>query len=73
MRQQQADCLEKEPGCLHFDILHTENPRQVVLYEIYTDAAALETHRTYPHYADFKAVTEPMVESLVIHRYTLDG
>jgi len=73
VRQQQADCLQKEPGCLHFDILHTGTANEVALYEVYTDAEALTTHRTYPHYADFRATTEPLVENLSIHNYTLDG
>ena len=72
VRQQRDDCLAKEPGCLHFDILHEEGQDTVSLYEIYTDAEALATHRTFPHYADFKAATDPMVEALTIHRCTLD-
>lgn len=73
VRQQRDDCLEKEPGCLHFDVLHEDGVDTVSLYEIYVDAEALQKHRTYPHYADFKATTDPMVEVLTIHRYTLDG
>ncbi|XWN33914.1 MAG: antibiotic biosynthesis monooxygenase [Devosia sp.] len=71
VREQRDDCLSKEPGCLHFDILQSENANEVALYEIYTDAEALVTHRTYDHYARFKAATDPWVESLQIGRYAL--
>ena len=72
VRQQQSDCLDKEPGCLRFDVLRDPvHPRRVVLYEVYADAEALEAHRTYSHYAGFKLATKDMVERLKIQRYTL--
>ncbi|MEJ5223846.1 MAG: putative quinol monooxygenase [Anaerolineales bacterium] len=41
-----------EPGVLQFDLLqHAEMPTKFMLYEIYTDAAALEAHRATPHFA----------------------
>lgn len=73
IRQQRADALsDKEPGCLHFDILRGEDPNVFTLYEIYADMAAREKHRTYPHYADFKAVTEPMVEKIEITTFEME-
>jgi (4S)-4-hydroxy-5-phosphonooxypentane-2,3-dione isomerase len=66
--QQRADCLAFEPGCTHFDVTvpaggaDTDEP-DVVLYEIYADAAAIEAHRRYPHYRTFKADTVGWVES----------
>lgn len=73
VRQQRDDAMEKEPGCLHFDILYTDDPRELVLYEIYADAAALEMHRTYPHYHDFRATVEPMLESRTVQELEIDG
>ena len=72
-KQKRDDALEKEPGCLHFDILYTDDPSELVLYEIYVDAAALETHRTYPHYHDFRATVEPMLESRTVQELEIDG
>jgi quinol monooxygenase YgiN len=69
--QQRDDCLGTEPGCLHFDVLEAGDGETVMLYEVYTDEAALEAHRTYPHYADYKATTEPMVRSLDLVKYTV--
>ena len=71
--QQREDARSKEPGCLYFDVLtNAEKPNEFVLYEIYADDEALATHRTYPHYADFKETTGPMVESLSITRCYLE-
>jgi quinol monooxygenase YgiN len=65
VKQQRDDCLEHEPGCLHFDVLVAEDrPNQVLLYEIYRDADAIAEHRTYPHYKSFKEDTADMVEAL---------
>ena len=72
VRQQQSDCLREEPGCLYFDVLHPTEGEEVVLYEVYEDAAALEKHRTYPHYASFKEDTNPWVKALDIRSFELD-
>lgn len=66
--QQRADCLAFEPGCTHFDVTvqaggADSHESDVVLYEIYADAAAIEAHRSYPHYRAFKADTAGWVES----------
>jgi (4S)-4-hydroxy-5-phosphonooxypentane-2,3-dione isomerase len=66
--QQRADCLAIEPGCAHFDVTvpaagGNADSHDVVLYEIYADAAAIEAHRRYPHYVAFKADTAAWVEA----------
>ena len=48
-----------EPGCRQFDVNTTgEALDQVVLYEVYDDAAAFEAHKSTPHYAEFAAGVE---------------
>ncbi|HEY9550179.1 MAG TPA: antibiotic biosynthesis monooxygenase family protein [Kiloniellaceae bacterium] len=70
--QQRDDCLEKEAGCHHFDVLVArDRPDEVLLYEIYQDAEAITTHRTYPHYLSFKADTQDMVESVDLQTWAL--
>lgn len=69
--RQRDDCLANEPGCLHFDVLTVGDGETVMLYEIYSNDEALETHRTYPHYKSFKADTEAMVRSLELQKLTL--
>ena len=49
----------KEPGCIRFDVLRSqESPNQFFFYELYQNAAAIDHHKKQPHYnlwADFKA------------------
>jgi len=65
--QLRADCLAFEPGCSHFDVtvpaggVAADGP-DVVLYEIYADAAAIEAHRRYPHDLAFRADTAGWIE-----------
>ena len=48
----------EEPGCLRFDVLQDmANPCRFFFYEAYVDAAAVDTHKTMPHFkpwVDFK-------------------
>lgn len=72
VRQQRDDCLEKEPGCLHFDVLVTSDcPDEILLYEIYENLDAISDHRNYPHYKAFKKDTETMVESVDLSVWTI--
>ena len=43
-----------EPGCFRFDILaNAEDPNLFHLYEVYADQAAIDKHRTMPHYTEW--------------------
>jgi len=45
-------CIEREPGCLQFDVVQdTKNPAHFAVYEIYTDQAAIDAHRATPYMA----------------------
>jgi len=46
----------QEPGCIHY-IAHfvQELPLTVLLYEQYVDDAALEQHRSSPHFKEYAA------------------
>lgn len=51
-----------EPGCHRFDICQSaEDPAQIFLYELYTDAASFDAHKSMPHYHVFTERTAPMV------------
>lgn len=49
----------KEPGCLRFDVLRSqEDPNRFFFYELYKDPSAIDYHKAQPHYnlwADFKS------------------
>eukprot|EP00545_Synedropsis_sp_CCMP1620_P014894 CAMPEP_0119011134 /NCGR_PEP_ID=MMETSP1176-20130426/5476_1 /TAXON_ID=265551 /ORGANISM="Synedropsis recta cf, Strain CCMP1620" /LENGTH=135 /DNA_ID=CAMNT_0006963911 /DNA_START=46 /DNA_END=453 /DNA_ORIENTATION=- len=57
--EENAINTRKEPGCMRFDVLRSQdNPNQFFFYELYENAAAVDHHKEQPHYnlwADFKA------------------
>lgn len=73
--QQAQDSVQKEPGCLQFDVLVDEtNAGIIVLYETYIDASAFEDHRKTAHFADFNQTVAPWVENKQVRRLMLvDG
>jgi len=55
--------VRDEPGCLRFDVHQVvDDPSKFILYELYTDANAFyEAHRSAPHYAEWRQVSERCV------------
>ena len=52
----------KEPGCRTFNIhVSAKDPNQVFLYEVYDNAAALDSHRQTAHFKKYAATTKDMV------------
>jgi quinol monooxygenase YgiN len=44
----------KEPGCAMYQVhRHKTEPRRFFIYEQYKDDAALEVHRTAPHFLQY--------------------
>jgi len=60
----EADALgseRDEPGCHRFNVLQDEqDPNVYYFYEVYKDQAALEAHRTMPHYATWRAAADTL-------------
>ena len=60
----EADALgseRDEPGCLRFNVLQDEQDENVYyFYEVYEDQAALDAHRTMPHYAVWRAAADTL-------------
>jgi quinol monooxygenase YgiN len=51
MLRELRDASLAEPGCLGYEVSRsTEDPRVIVLYETWRDAAALEAHYLEPHF-----------------------
>jgi len=68
-RQQFLDAIEvdalgserDERGCLRFNVLQdTADENVYYFYEVYRDEAALEAHRTMPHYAVWRAAADTL-------------
>ena len=52
----------KEPGCRTFNIhVSAKDPNHVFLYEVYDNAAALDSHRQTPHFKKYAEITKNMV------------
>jgi autoinducer 2-degrading protein len=50
-----------EPGCYRFNVLQdATDPNVYYFYEVYEDQAALEKHRTMPHYAVWRAAADTL-------------
>jgi quinol monooxygenase YgiN len=65
-----ARSVEREPGCLRFEVSrHEDDATQYLFYEVYTDAAAFEQHRASPHFAAYQAVAERAVRAKTLTRY----
>ena len=55
-------CLEREPGCLQFDISQdSADPEQWLFYERYRDQTALEAHRNTEYLPKFLEATKPHI------------
>jgi autoinducer 2-degrading protein len=60
--KENAAASVKEPGCRQFNIsVLASDPNHVFLYEVYDNAAALDSHRTTDHYKKYQATTANMV------------
>ena len=52
-----------EDGCIFYEIFQYEgNRRKFMAYESWRDNAALDGHKTTPHYAIYKSSFEPYCE-----------
>ncbi len=60
--RQASNSVALEPNCISFDVCRDPaEPTHYFLYEVYTDAAAFDFHRTTDHFARFSETVAPMV------------
>jgi len=58
----------KEPGCKQFEVLVDPKDRTaIMLYEVYKDEAAFETHQQTAHFKNYVAEAVPMLASRERH------
>jgi quinol monooxygenase YgiN len=56
----------KEPGCRMYQVhQHRTEPRKFFLYEQYVDDAALEAHKSAPHFLELARKTLPKLAERV--------
>lgn len=64
-----ARSVEREPGCLRFDVVQQEDdPTKWVFFEVYEDAAAWAEHGRSPHFLAYKAVADRALVLRVVTR-----
>ena len=62
VQQQAKDSLQLEIDCHHFDVcLNPERDNFVLLYELYTDKSAFDTHLESNHFLDFNGAVQDWV------------
>ena len=72
MLENARQSLDLEPGCHRFDVCTGPDGKNAVfLYELYSDAAAFESHKSMAHFLEFSAKTEQMVASKTVETFTL--
>ena len=69
MRRRFLDAIEvdalgserDEPGCVRFNVLRDAVDENLYyFYEVYVDAAAIDAHRSAPHYAVWRSVADTL-------------
>jgi len=70
--QQAKDSVEKEPGCIQFDVLLDESSsNSFFLYETYVDASAFDDHKQMAHFHDFNETVTPWVANKQLRRLVI--
>ena len=64
--------VRDESTCQQFQVLQDElNPEVIFLYEVYDNAAALDSHRNSPHFRRFIDSANDMIATREIQRCTV--
>ena len=69
--KENASAARKEPGCRQFDVLvDPKDKTKAMLYEVYDDEKAFETHQQTPHFKKYLAEAVPLLASRERHVFT---
>lgn len=70
MHANAKNSLTKEAGCQRFDVLtDPSRPDEVVLYELYSEAADFQIHLDSAHFRSFDAAVQHLVAERVIKTF----
>lgn len=71
MRENARKSLAQEPECHRFDVwTDPKRPNQIFLYEVYSNAAAFQTHLESAHFIAFDAAVGDMVADKTVTVWT---
>ncbi len=74
VKEQARLSLEREDGCVRFDVCSfQQDPARFFLYEIYTDEAAFQAHLDTDHFKAFDAQVTPWTVSKVVEVWDLEA
>jgi quinol monooxygenase YgiN len=69
--RENALAARKEPGCKQFEVLVDPQDRaKIMLFEVYADERAFETHQAMPHFKKYLAEAVPLLASRERHMLT---
>jgi quinol monooxygenase YgiN len=69
VRAHGANSQQIEPGCLQFEVLIPQEPSShVILFEVYSDYAALESHWDSEHMAEYRRKIKGMIVNRTVYR-----
>jgi (4S)-4-hydroxy-5-phosphonooxypentane-2,3-dione isomerase len=69
-----AAAARKEPGCKQFEVLQDPKDKaKIMLYEVYNDEAAFETHQQTPHFKKYVGEAVPLLASRERQFFTRAG
>ncbi len=72
--QQARDSLEREPECFRFDVCRDpDQAGRFLLYEIYSDAEAFQTHLETAHFKTFDDDVAPIIRAKTVQTWELTG
>ena len=64
--------VRDEPACQQFQVLCAEDaPETFIFYEVYDDAAALDSHRAQPHFKAYVEATKEMIAERTVRHCTV--
>jgi (4S)-4-hydroxy-5-phosphonooxypentane-2,3-dione isomerase len=70
VRQQARDSLAMEADCHVFDVcIDPESPERLLLYEVYSDAAAFDRHLASAHFIDFDTSVRAWLRDKKVSRW----
>ena len=74
IERQAKTSVEREDGCLTFDVWRSQDePNRFLLHEIYSDREAFDIHMDQQHSKENGAKTKPWIRSQVIRFWKKPG
>jgi autoinducer 2-degrading protein len=72
VKRQAEDSLQLEADCHRFDVcIDPERENFVLLYELYSDRAAFDTHLASSHFIDFDATVRAWISAKRVASFSL--